>query len=1052
MRSVKTSDVRFFGDSVGDIANRGYTSEENNETAQSWVPWFTNRLKCRVKFDTTTSNANNRPDLQVWATKKEQENTGFAPLWLEAKPFDSFASKAKKKAAIRESFKKIQDELLFRSYPPALIVSDLDTIMYWSSERILEIVRNREDPSKNFKLVTGSLKLSEQNNESLRRFADFIHSSMCPKKNEPISVDLDVFVTDLLSVTNIFQDKVLPDVFEHLAKKKRVGRVFEAWKAHGGSTTLALVKKDDSNHTLGDEETFAELCFHTLVVRMFAVKWCLDHGYLAETSLEQSWKSLASNSSKGDLDNVLRPKGASEVEKILAVVFSPTDMYMWVNQVLTDEIRSSLFSSFQKQLMLTAETDILGEFYQRYLSVYSKRSQFELGQFYTPHNLVRAMWKLTVDMLARRGLSLDDDSTIVVDPAAGTGTFLSQGLRQSISGNCGENRKKIPGAKISKFIKKFSGLEVNPFSKGVADINYLTEILTHCSNFKSCQVPIPSIFETNSYEVDPDMPEESFDDADDEIRSWIERWSLSSKAKNKTKYRIVIGNPPWRNPSPVNANPDLKDFVDTKIVPWAHSYKKQRLSSIRGCNHGIREDYVFFMGVANNLVQSDGLICYVTSESWLDSPTYTLVRKYLLDHFNIARIIRIGPYFRNVAQPAVVFIMERDESCGRNQKIYYLDWSELGNKEYSSDWINKNLSRVTAGKVKKSEWQTVNARDENCILIPSDYDSKGLDDYLVSFEELFNKSIIQGAQPGYTPLFVDSDRSEVIRKLRLLFSGTKKSHTKLASELGPQTRGGSKKAYDLIGRAYDKICASNAKFDLKAVRKIYAHFKGLENGSSSKVGFCYFDSRIWHRPRVSPPVKPVIKTIWDNPIKLIFRDFSDTGKKKKTITAFVDEKRRIVDNHCINGGCQVVPFDDKLECLNELYRTENNLNAREWCFYIYAMLNSSYAEGWAEKKAKQRIKLPASKIFNEKMREISKQGLQYCKVIELSKSGKLEPREQAKLDIFRSNISSLIEDLSAIAEKKRLSEQVKLESAHKDLLRKAKKGRKTSKKPTKNKA
>jgi hypothetical protein len=658
--------------------------------------------------------------------------------------------------------------------------------------------------------MSQSFLLSDSKESELRSFSSFLLDSMNSENLvSSKDFDLETFVNDLLAVTRNFQKDTLPKIFDFVLGTKRVNGIFNAWKEHGGSTTIALVRKDDVNNALGDEETFAELCFHTLVVRIFAIKWCLDHGYLEDTDLKVNWEKLGSDSCESALDKVLRPRGKSEIEKLLAKVFGPTDMYMWINKVIDENVRASLYRAYKKQTMMTSDTDILGEFYQKYLGVYSKRSQFELGQFYTPHNLVRAMWKLTADALSERGLSIDDENTIVVDPAAGTGTFMTQGFRFSVTGNWGDNRKKIKGSSIERYVKKFSGLELNPFSKGVADINYLTEVLSHCSLIKSDDIPIPSIFETNSYEIDPENPKKCLDD-DEEVKQWIERWNLSSKAKRKTKYRIVIGNPPWRNPSPVNDNPQLKKIVDKELISWAHEYQKQRLSSIRGCNHGIREDYIFFIGVANKLVQNDGLICYVTSESWLDSPTYTLVRKYLLDNYNIQRIIRIGPYFKNVAAPACIFIMERDATQGREQKIKFLDWSDISNGEYSSRWINDNLKRIIDGKVKKSEWKSISARDNLCVLLPSQYDSQGLDDYLITLDELFSEKIIQGAQPGFSPLFMDQKRSEVIRKARLLFSGDDENLQSLANELGPETRGGVKKARELILRAAAKIVESEA--------------------------------------------------------------------------------------------------------------------------------------------------------------------------------------------------------------------------------------------------
>ena len=418
------------------------------------------------------------------------------------------------------------------------------------------------------------------------------------------------------------------------------------------------------------------------------------------------------------------------------------------------------------------------------------------------------------------------------------------------------------------------------------------------------------------------------------------------------------------------------------------------------------------MGVANNLVQSDGLICYVTSESWLDSPTYTLVRKYFLDNYNIKKIIRLGPYFKGIAQPASVIIMEKDSSKGRSQKIQFLDWSDISNSNYSYTWINNNLKRITEGSIKKSEWKNVVANGDHCILLPSSYNYNGLEKYLMTLDELFPSRIIQGAQPGFSPLFMDKDKAEVVRKVRMLFSGTDANLKKLSKELSKGVRGGENKSFELVKQAYEKIVSNKAGFDLVAIREVYAHFKEEDDEDVAKIGYCYFDSRIWHRPRVENRVSPKHVTIWDSELKLIFRDFSDNGKKKKTIEAFIDEGKRIVDNHCINGGSQVVFFNDDFELTVGDFDKDISLSAREWCFYLYAIFNSTYSLNWSKENTKQRLKVPVSAIFVEQMRQISKLGVDNQLLIEQSKLKTLSELEIKRLETYQLSIMEQIGHMS----------------------------------------
>src|SRR5690606_20994003 len=101
--------------------------------------------------------------------------------------------------------------------------------------------------------------------------------------------------------------------------------------------------------------------------------------------------------------------------------------------------------------------------------------------------------------------------------------------------------------------------------------------------------------------------------------------------------KVVIGNPPWRNQSKALKDPELKEIIQKDLIPFAHEYNGEKLSAKRGCTSGVREEYIFFYGVANRLIDDNSMVCYITNESWLMALTYRLVRRYFVDNYRIKK-------------------------------------------------------------------------------------------------------------------------------------------------------------------------------------------------------------------------------------------------------------------------------------------------------------------------------------------------------------------------------------------------------------------------------
>ncbi|HTC50727.1 MAG TPA: N-6 DNA methylase [Steroidobacteraceae bacterium] len=937
---------------------------ENHWTAHTWQVFFED-LNCRAILDSSGNSANDRPDVQVWCAS---ESPHGPELWIEARSPGTFSSKTGINRLLGELLRKLDACLQSNEpVPDEILITDFFSHYLWPVDRFLRIIESGRTPERPLGHLGAPVALwrtieGHSFKADLREtFARW--SSLSDFKSEHQSrLDLDSLIRALLSLSADFRKGYLHDAVAMVGNDSAVRRLFGEWMAAGGELAVSMVAPEAGKRNVAAEEAFVELCFHSVVVRCFMIKWFLDHGHLASTDCARDWGLLNSRSPTSLIRKAICPSGSTAAERLIGQVFRSTNVYLWILEAAPASLWIKMKQAFARYTLVAERSDILGEFYQRYMHLFAKQAQLLLGQFYTPHVLTRAMWKLVGEVLRKRGISLQDESCLVIDPSVGTGTFLTQGLRLLLDGAWGTTNRLYAGQELAAIASRFTGFEVNPLSRGVAVVNCLTELLAHSSDGCQSFAGKIRVFETNAYDVperrQPDLIplRKAKGTKDEDFLAWKKDMAAATQAKQKEQYRVVVGNPPWRNPSPACKNKRVQDVLKNEVMPWAWEYRGQKLSSIKGCIHGVREDYAFFMGLAVRLLQERGLLAYVTNESWLTAPTYTLLRKYLLDHFQIHAVLRIGPYFEGVKERAAVVVAEKvaSESAGRDQEIRYLDWSDLSNSNWSRSWINGKLETLIQGDLGRNAWSKIHAVGSDCRIRERSSCSYSNDlPSCIGIEEIF-KVVNSGAQAGCGPIFLNVDKTTLEKRMRMLFRG---DHDELVEQISDEVRGGRPKAVQLVRERFQAIAKTGAMYDPRAVRSILAHFPN--HGDPKKRGYCYFDSQIWLFPRTER-VSPEVRTIWDSKPKLIFRDMYDPCDKR--IIGAVEMDGCVIDNHLFNGGVYVaVPKTDagasNLTDLGNLLR-EKFTSDTEFLNYLSAVLNSSQVQEWGKSNPLERVKIP----------------------------------------------------------------------------------------------
>ena len=233
------------------------------------------------------------------------------------------------------------------------------------------------------------------------------------------------------------------------------------------------------------------------------------------------------------------------------------------------------------------DTDALSRFYELLQARLQPEQRRALGQYFTPRPLVRAMWSLALDAL--RAADFDPRRTRVVDPAAGSGAFLIEGLTRGLAG------------------AQLLGVEILGSAARTATVNACLAAQGNGS---------PRVLEADAYAPS------TFD-------------ALLTHARGAESL-LVIGNPPYNGTSPLLKDPARLQSARERLLPFARYHAP---------HSGFRDDFAYFFGLAHALfAESDkpGAIVLITPSSLLDARDYLGLRRFLLERYAV-QIVDVGP-------------------------------------------------------------------------------------------------------------------------------------------------------------------------------------------------------------------------------------------------------------------------------------------------------------------------------------------------------------------------------------------------------------------------
>jgi predicted helicase len=370
------------------------------------------------------------------------------------------------------------------------------------------------------------------------------------------------------------------------------------------------------------KEEFADLYSQTITYGLFAARTRSENGFNRKLAY----------------DNIPRTIGIlRDVFKFISLEDLPQQMEWIIDDIsevlAVTDVRNILHQYFHEG----KGKDPIVHFYETFLAEYDPKTREKRGVYYTPESVVSYIVRSLHNILKNHFNRQDgfaNDTVTVLDPAAGTLTFLAEASKLAVEefvSKYGEGGKE--NFIKEQILKNFYAFELMmaPYAVGHLKMSFLLEELGYMlkkdDRFK--------LYLTNTLEM-----EELAQTELPGMVSLSEESHLAGRVKREQPILVILGNPPYSGMS-ANKGKWIDDLLKKGYIRADGlkdgGYYQVDGNPLREKNpKWLQDDYVKFIRFAQWKIDQagEGILGFITNHSYLDNPTFRGMRQSLVNSFN----------------------------------------------------------------------------------------------------------------------------------------------------------------------------------------------------------------------------------------------------------------------------------------------------------------------------------------------------------------------------------------------------------------------------------
>jgi predicted helicase len=409
---------------------------------------------------------------------------------------------------------------------------------------------------------------------------------------------------------------------------------------------------------------------------------------------------------------------AAELEKLISALFTYSERKNLLGSIehYYDTINATaagIADHHEKQKFLKV-------LYENFYKVYNPKAADRLGVVYTPNEIVKFMIESTTYLLHKHfGKTLSDKNVDILDPATGTGTFITDIIDH------------IPKQHLAYKYKN----ELH--SNEVAILPYYISNLNIEFTFKQKMGYYEEF--TNSCFVDTldNTGALAYTGKQHSLFAFSSENAERIKKQNAKKISVIIGNPPYNaNQQNENENNKNREYpqIDKRI-------KETFIKNSTAQKTKVYDMYARFYRWAMDRIDKNGIVAFITNRSFIDSRTFDGFRKTVQDEYSNCYIIdtrsdvRANPKIAGTTHNvfgiqtgvAIMFLIRKEKQEGKC-RIEYTSMEDDWRKEIKLDWFRNNkIEEIAFDNIipdKNNNWINLNENDWEKLLPVANKDVK----------------------------------------------------------------------------------------------------------------------------------------------------------------------------------------------------------------------------------------------------------------------------------------------------------------------------------------
>lgn len=664
------------------------------------------------------------------------------------------------------------------------------------------------------------------------------------KKRLPYEYDLSK-PTDVSDLLQQFLTYTEPDI-EHFETavsefKERIPELAQA--------LLAIIEKEHAQNKKFSKafDEFATLCRASLDPK-------IGTDVINEMLIQHLLTERLFNTIFGNADFVKRNVIAAEIEKVIDAL---TSRYFNRHDFLKalDRFYVAIEATAKGIESWSERQHFLNTVYERFFQGYSVKRADTYGIVYTPQEIVDFMCASVDEVLKREfNLSIAQPGVQIIDPCVGTGSYIVNLLH------------RIPTHQLKhKYRNDLFCNEIMLLAYYIASLNIEHEYYSRVGEYE----PFEGICFTDTLELAESK----------QLSMFVEKNTDRIEREKNAQIMVVIGNPPynaWQKSENDNNRNRKYPIIDERVQK---TYAKDSKASNK---NALSDMYVkFFRWATDRLQGRDGIVCFVSNNSFVDLIAFDGMRKHLLQDFtqiyhldlhgNVRKNPKLSGTTHNVfgIQVGVGITIAVRMSQSSKQGLYYYRVPEFWRKTEKLFFLRKtdNIFNVEWQELQpdtRNIWITDALHSEFALFMPmGNRELKVANEAEIENVKwgLIFKTYSRGAETTRDSWMYDFQKEKLALKARSMIETYN-------IELMRWLSAGSPKDIDNFVTSDETKIKWSSRLKECLVRKVEANFSPAAIRNSLYRPFThqylYFDSVMTHRQGMFPIIFPTPFTEREN--------------------------------------------------------------------------------------------------------------------------------------------------------------------------------------------